>query len=566
MYAGRIVPVLVALAVATVTWAVLDRVRARARRRHALTGQGEPHGPGGNQSDTAQIDSSVIRQYGEMDAGAEGLGLVEPADTHATPPRRRFGRPLALFLLMLLSLTAGGLYVSTSVISRVDNVLSPTFEFSLPRPVTDVLPGLDTKPVEGGPGTRRINILVLGVDRRPHHDVSADGPPNTDSIHLLSLDPVSRTASAVAIPRDLYVEAPDPVKKGAFTELRINTAYRRGIEAEYPGGGPAFAKRVIEYTFQMPIDYYVVMDWLAFADVIDAMQGVWITVPETLRDVEAINPRDGNAFKITIPAGTHYMDAITVLAYARYRGDEQSDFGRIKRQQQVMHAAADEALRRGWLKSGPQLYNRFRDAVETDLSNAKLPGMLKLVSDIGLDNAKLVSAAGDDHEAVTGVITPWGEDVLIPNWETMSAIVRDAIEDRALATEGATVSVVNASGVRGQGDRTVAYLRRFQLPPDRITIADAPPTTASPTASSGPGAVNASGPGTASARAVEQTSITYTGEAQATAERIARWLGLPESRIARIESSFGAPAAVTVQLGTDVRLPDDLRFRQYRLR
>jgi LCP family protein required for cell wall assembly len=502
-----------------------------------------------------------------MDARAEEWGLVEQDHKRAAPSRRRFGRSLALFLLLLLSLTAGGLYVSTSVITRVDNVLSPTFDFSLPKPVTSVLPGLDAKPVEGGPGTRRITILVLGVDRRPHHDPDADGPPNTDSIHLLSLDPVTKTASAIAIPRDLYVEAPSPEKKGEFVDIRINTAYRRGIEAKYPGGGPAFAKRVIEHTFQIPVDYYVVMDWLAFAEVIEAMQGIWITVPEEMRQVEAVNPHDGNSFFITIPAGTHYMDAITALAYARYRSDEQSDFGRVKRQQEVMRSAADEALRRGWLKSGTQLYSRFRDAVDTDLSNARLPGMLKLVSDIGLDRVTMVSAAGENHEAVTGVITPLGEDVLVPNWPLMGAIIREAIDDRTLAAEGATVSVVNATGVRGQGDRAVAYLRRFQLPPERITVAESTLATAPTATPTGPGAVNASAPrGAGAARVMEQTSITYTGDAQETAARVARWLGLSESRIAAIESPLDEPAAVTVMLGTDVRLPDDERFLRFRAR
>jgi hypothetical protein len=60
--------------------------------------------------------------------------------------------------------------------------------------------------------------------------------------------------------------------------------------------------------------------------------------------------------------------------------------------------------------------------------------------------------------------------------------------------------------------------------------------------------------------------ITYTGDAQATAARVARWLGLSESRIAAIESPLDEPAAVTVMLGTDVRLPDDERFLRFRAR
>jgi hypothetical protein len=281
-------------------------------------------------------------------------------------------------------------------------------------------------------------------------------------------------------------------------------------------------------------------------------------VPEEMRGVEGFNPRDGNSFTITIPAGTHYMDAITALAYARFRGDDQNDFGRIERQQTVMRAAADEAMRAGWLTRAPKLYDRFRDAVQTDLGALKVPGLVLLARQIGMENVKTVSLAGLDHEAVTPVITPWGEDVLIPVWDEMGAIIRSVIDDPALRTEGATVSVINATGVRGQGERAVSYLQRFLLSPERITLG----TLSDASSSSVAGGLQ-----TQSRSAVrETTSITYTGDAPQTAARIAEWLGVSEDRITRSTGVPGGPATVTVTLGTDVRLPADDRFRNYRER
>jgi len=486
--------------------------------------------------------------------------LQRPVDEQTAPPRRRLGRRLALFLVVLISLTAGGLYTATSVVVHVDNVVLPGVDVSLPKPVARVLPGLDADPTEGSPGTERINILLLGVDRRPHHDPSVDGPPNTDSMHILSLDPISKTATALSLPRDLYVEVPSPEEEGDFWEIRINTAFRVGEEYGYQGGGAAFAKRAVEYTFRLPIDYYAVVDWVAFADVIDELGGIWINVPEEMRNVEGFNPRDGNSFTITIPAGTHYMNSITALAYARFRDDEQNDFGRITRQQAVMRAAADEALRAGWLTRAPKLYDRFRDAVQTDLSAVRVPGLVLLAKSIGMESVKTVSLAGNEHQAVTPVITPWGEDVLIPVWEEMGTIIRSAIDDPALRTEGATVSVVNATGVRGEGDRAVSYLKRFMLPPERITLGALPGTTSSSVAG---GVRSQSRP---AATVADTTTITYAGDAPKTAERIAEWLGVPKSQITRGDNVIGAPASVTVTLGTDVRLPDDDRFRNYRER
>jgi len=486
-------------------------------------------------------------------------GLVDEPSGGAPITRRRSARRFSVFLLLLIALAAGGIYTATAVVVHVDNVVLPGVDVPVPRTLANLLPHLDPSPAPGSPGTKRINILVLGVDRRPHHDPKVDGPPNADSIHIISLDPVTKTASALALPRDLYVEVPSPERKPDFWEIRINTAFKLGEEYKYPGGGPAFAKRAVEYNFHIPIDYYAVVDWVAFADVIEAMGGVWINVPEVMKNVEGFNPHDGNSFKITIAPGWQYMDAITALAYARFRDDDENDFGRIRRQQEVMRSAADEALRHGWLAQAPKLYDRFRGAVNTDFSAARLPGVVVLAKTIGVENIKTVSLAGENREAVKPVITPWGEDVLVPHWDVMGKIVRGSIDDRTLTSEGATVMVVNATGQRGQDERVAAYLRRFLLPPEWITVSGTVPTgTATAT---GVRAGNAALP-----PASLTTSITYTGDAAHTANRVAEWLGLPQGRVAQSDSFVGAPAAVTVTLGTDVRIPDDERFLRYRTR
>jgi LCP family protein required for cell wall assembly len=433
------------------------------------------------------------------------------------------------------------MYAATAVLVHVDSVVLPGVDVGVPAPVVRALPGLAATPAPDSPAMGRITILILGIDRRPHHDPAVDGPPNSDSIHLLNIDPVTRSATVLALPRDLYVEMPSPEKKGDFWEARINQAYHFGEQYKYPGGGPGFAKRVIEYTFHGPVDYYMVIDWVAVADVVDALGGVDVTVPAELSGIEGFNPRDGNAFPITIPAGQVHMDAVTALAYARFRDDDQGDFGRIERQQQVMRAAGERALQLGWLTQAPQLYGRFRGAIDTDLSLIKLPGMLNLFRIVGPERVTMSSAAGEHTEAVKRVLTPWGEDVLVPNWDVMAPIIRAGFTDPAVAAEGASVGVINATGVRGQDQRAAAFLRRFSLPSERVTVVD----TAAPLA------------------AAQTTSITYSGEAAETARRVASWLGLTPNHVSRVELDAAAPPSVTVTLGNDVRLPDDERFQHY---
>src|SRR3712207_6309213 len=153
-----------------------------------------------------------------------------------------------------MALAAAGLYSAASIVVRVDSVILPGVDFELPRPVTKVVPGLSATPEEGSPVTDRINILVLGIDRRPHHDPNVAEQPNSDSIHLLSLDPVTRTAAVLTFPRDLYVEMPSATKPGEFDTGRINSAYRLGEEHKYPGGGAALARQTIEHTFHLAVD------------------------------------------------------------------------------------------------------------------------------------------------------------------------------------------------------------------------------------------------------------------------------------------------------------------------
>lgn len=455
----------------------------------------------------------------------------------ARPPSVGRGHPLAFFAFLML-LTAGSVYSALAIMMRVDGVFAPGNELRLPGRFAR-LPGLNVSTVEGAAATERINILVLGVDRRPLRDAAADGPPRSDSMYVISLDPLQKSATVLAIPRDLYVEVPNPRSAPGFWDTRINTAMHYGAMYNYPGGGPALARRTVEHTFKIPITYYAVIDWVAFADIIDALGGVEIAVPETLRGVEAFNVRDGNAFPITIRAGRQPMDSITALAYSRFRDDEAGDFGRVQRQQQVITAAMEKALALGWLGRTPALYSRFRGAVDTDMSAVRLPGIAALLRQIGVGNVQMVALAGPEGESVARRITPDGEDVLVPIWSKVGQTLAAALPDRRLTDEAATIKLVNGTGARDFATLVAGYLARYGMPKSSLLAADA--------------------------ERVErrrQTSITLYAEKEWTARRIAEILELPVSAIVRSDDP-ARPAGepdIVVTLGADVRLPDDGRY------
>jgi LCP family protein required for cell wall assembly len=447
------------------------------------------------------------------------------------------GRRQRLVLLTAIALFAiGAVYAALAISVRVDTIFFPGNHLALPGPLARI-PGLDSDLPADSALTDRINILILGLDRRPHHTVEEDGPPRSDSMYVLSIDPVGKTAGLLAIPRDLYVEIPDPHGKGDPWISRINTAYPYGIQYKYPGGGPALARATVERTLKIAINYHIVIDWVSFADVIDALGGIDITAPAPLQQVEAFNVRDFNAFTINIAAGRQHMDSITALAYARYRGDEGGDLSRIKRQQQVMQAAMDRALSLGWLATAPTLWNRFRGAIDTDISTARLPGMIALARQIGVDRITMASLAGDNGEAVREALTIYGEDVLLPVWDKIVPIVQSVIYDRRLREEGAQVKVINATATRGQAARTAAYLTRFGLSPTDVTASD---LTGAPE------------------RRPDTAVIDYTGK-EYTAGRIAEWLGLPRSAVQNQPAATRNPGDpdVVVVAGQNLKIPTD---------
>jgi hypothetical protein len=126
----------------------------------------------------------------------------------------------------------------------------PTVE-GLPPPV-EVLPESNLPPAWDG--ASRINILIIGLDYRDW--IAGEGAPRSDTMIVLTVDPLAKTAGILSIPRDLWVNIP------GFGYSRINTAYSSGEGAKLPGGGPELARKTVEQLLGVPIQYYAQVDFL----------------------------------------------------------------------------------------------------------------------------------------------------------------------------------------------------------------------------------------------------------------------------------------------------------------
>src|SRR5690349_15484407 len=107
-------------------------------------------------------------------------------------------------------------------------------------------------------GASRINILVVG--RRGGDPIEGDCPFCTDTLILLTVDPATKTAGMLSIPRDMWVNIP------GFGYSRINTAWTLGRGSKLPGGGPTLAMKTVSHFVGVPVDYYVQVDFDTFVD------------------------------------------------------------------------------------------------------------------------------------------------------------------------------------------------------------------------------------------------------------------------------------------------------------
>jgi LCP family protein required for cell wall assembly len=116
-----------------------------------------------------------------------------------------------------------------------------------------------------------VNLLFIGLDERDLVEGQENqGAPRSDTMILFTIDPQTKTAGMLSIPRDMWVNIP------GFGYSRINTAYSLGEGNKLPGGGPALAMATVEQFLGVPIQYYGQINFRSFEEAIDAMGGLYL--------------------------------------------------------------------------------------------------------------------------------------------------------------------------------------------------------------------------------------------------------------------------------------------------
>ena len=311
-------------------------------------------------------------------------------------------------------------------------------------------------------GAGRVTILLLGLDYRDWD--AGEKYSRSDTMILVTLDPLAKKAGVMSIPRDLWVAIP------GFQHGKINTAYYLGDAYKLPGGGPGLAVKTVEQFLGIPINYYAQIDFGAFVRFIDEIGGVKINVPEPIT-IDLLGT--GSATKKTLEAGVQVLPGEWALAYARARYTQGGDFDRAKRQQQVIMAIRERILSLSMLpvliSKADSLYRELASGIHTNLTLDEAVKLAVLASQVPEEN--IARGVINEKHVLFGK-SPDNLSILIPLVDKVHQL-RDEIfsssgamgpltpgnNQERMIREGSRVAVLNGTRSTGLAERTAEFLR-----------------------------------------------------------------------------------------------------------
>lgn len=320
---------------------------------------------------------------------------------------------------------------------------------------------------------------------------------NTDTI--LYVDVVDATVTMIAIPRDLFV--------GDGTR-RINGVLARE-------GAEGLVRRVEQFV-GLPIDYYAIIDLEIFQNVVDALGGVEVNVPERMwyRDVAA-------GLTIDFQPGPQHMDGEEASEFIRYRQFRRGDIDRLDNVKRLAYAvlARVKELDVRAVGAVPDLVATFFDQVETNASVALVRRLLPRIADLEIRSATLptVEVVRDGSMGLT-TRPQEVEAFLASTFGGTSRTFREAPET--------TLLISDRSGQPGLGEWYRRRLVGLGVPEDRVLVRE--------------GGLDPSG-----------TRIVAVGDAWTDADYYAELLGTGKQQVDHLDPVGGRPIEMELVLGAD---------------
>jgi polyisoprenyl-teichoic acid--peptidoglycan teichoic acid transferase len=230
------------------------------------------------------------------------------------------------------------------------------------------------------PKIDNVSILFIGVDESDTRNFGS--ATRSDALMLATLNEKEKSVKLVSIPRDSYVYLPE-------------VGYKTKINHAHAYGGPKASIEAVETMFNIPVDYYVKMNFHAFIDVVDALDGINVEVPYEMYEQ---NSKD-TANAVHLLPGMQSLDGEEALALARTRKKD-NDIERGKRQQEILKGVMQKAISANALTKYDDIIQAIGDNMETNMT---------------FDEMKALSSYGLKKKLDMNTLSLEGEDTYIEN-------------------------------------------------------------------------------------------------------------------------------------------------------
>jgi len=329
-----------------------------------------------------------------------------------------------------------------------------------------------------GEGDGRINILLIGG----RADNDPDGGGLTDTILVMSIDPVNNKSALLSIPRDLWVRTND------YGSTKINAVYKFAHEDAIEDGknekdaslaGARALQTEINDVLGINMHYYAMVNIDGFVKAVDTLGGVPVNVPEDLRDPSMAWKNGGRS--LLVPAGQQKLDSKHALFYVQSRyGSARGDFDRSERQRIFIAALMKEMTSAGTFGNPAtvsRLMDNFGDSIKTDFSLNELMRLYELSKKMGDPASIELVGQGENGLLTTDMVS--GQSVVVPKagtfeYEAIQLYLRKMLPDGYIIKENARITVLNGSGIAGLATQKADELKSYRY---NVVSADTAPTS-----------------------------------------------------------------------------------------
>jgi LCP family protein required for cell wall assembly len=361
--------------------------------------------------------------------------------------------------ILLVAIVVG----ATLTYKRLDDFINATTGHHL-NPINEVV-----QAVEPQPGTiayklqhgQEVNILLLGMGGYEN-----DAPFLTDSIMAVTIDPGSHRVMLASVPRDLVVHMNLQTNPGSIWTNKINAAYEVSsvsmiccVAPQYQGrdGGGHAAEHEVGKVTGLTFDRYIAIDFVAFRDMVNALGGVDVCLTTNLDDNEY--PNYGHGYiSLHFKAGCQHLNGEQALEVARSRHaiepQQSSDFGRSRRQQDIMQAIKKKATTVNGFSKAPALLDALQKNIHTDMSLSDMKAIYdwgKNLPDSSIIRVALTApsgaAAGNFLYGGNCGMGPYASQLCAedPTFRMIHQYIASVFVDRAALAERAPVQFANGS-------------------------------------------------------------------------------------------------------------------------